>query len=235
MAFPNPCQQEVTLLDGTKKICGQVHETFNGKEACPGHIIEKEHPEKGRPCRHEAGWGTGYVGIPGMYCKRHGGAVRSHQTKAQNYLLQQEIDQQFKLLGIEGNFEPITDPYDFLANLAGEIAYVKDRLREKVEALPTLEDVGSDKLMTQLQVTVQAYERFLTHCAKLGTDMSRLDLDARIAKRNALINEELSNIIQHALQGALSDVSLTPEDRDRVLSGFGRRLRGTPEPEAIAS
>lgn len=129
-----------------------------------------------------------------------------------------------QMLGVEG-FEPISDPYSELASLAGEIVKLKNVLRNKVEELTTLKDVGGDKVATQIDVLMSAYERGLDRCERILTNMSRLNLDAKIAELNSAVSEAAASQIRSALDGALNVLQLLPEDRERVLRQFGLLLR----------
>lgn len=130
-----------------------------------------------------------------------------------------------KLLDVQGNYEAVTDPYTALSQIAGELLRVKTVLGERVEDLSSLKDQGTDKYATQLDVIMSAYERFLGHSAKLLTDMSRLDLDAKIAKLTAAIDAETASIVESALAGALDASSLPADERMSVLVMFGQLLR----------
>jgi predicted nucleic acid-binding Zn-ribbon protein len=55
--------------------------------------------------------------------------------------------------------------------------------------------------------------------------MTRLDLDAKIAKLKARVDAETAEIVQTALAGALEKASLTPEIQEMILREFGSRLR----------
>lgn len=155
-------------------------------------------------------------------CNSHGAKAPNAIRKAQERGLDQEVH---KLLEIEGQFEPILDPYALLASIAGEVDYVKDILREQVEGLRDLEDIGTDKKMTQIAVVFQAYERFLAHAGKLATDMSKLDLTARIASVRAAVDEATAAIVRDALTRALDNPRIQPDTRNEVLREFGVALR----------
>lgn len=155
-------------------------------------------------------------------CEAHGGGNVRSKVASARYAEEAELN---KLLKIEGHVEPVHDPYSFLASIAGELELIKTQLGRRVQDLPSLEDVGTEKYATQLSVTMQAYERFLTHCARIGTDMSRLDLDSKIARLTAAIDAETASIVTSALESGLSAIALDPEQRSIVLQAFGQALR----------
>lgn len=212
MAYPDPCEQ-----------CGEIHKTpKDGREACPAHILT-EGPDYGRPCRHETGWGTGYAGTPNMRCKKHGGCSPPNQRKGAAYKLDQEVR---RLLDVEGNIVPVEDPFTALAHVAGEILYVKDVLREKVENLESLEDAGTDKYATQIHVLMAAYERFVDRAERVTHNMSKLDLESRIARVRAAVDTSVADQVGRALAKALGSVEITNDQRNAILREFGESLRG---------
>jgi hypothetical protein len=136
------------------------------------------------------------------------------------------------MLEIEGNFDPIGDPYTEMSSLAGEVVRLKNVLREKVEQLTTLKDVGGDKVATQIDVLMSAYERGLDRCERILTNMARLDLDGKIAALQSKVDSATADKVSAALAAGLSAIALSPEDHAKVLTIFGNALRGnadTPE------
>lgn len=130
------------------------------------------------------------------------------------------------ILAIEG-FDSISDPYTELSNLAGEVVKLKDVLRSKVEELTTLKDIGGDKVATQIDVLMSAYERGLDRCERILTNMARLDLDGKIAALQAKVDSETQAVISRALEVALSSVD--PSQRETILRDFGKALRGSTD------
>lgn len=200
-----PCEQ-----------CGQSHLTRHGKPSCPGHITSGE--RKGLACRQDLGQGTNHVGIG--CCKKHGGATQSHVRHAQNERLDIEVRKQLGLT----QWTPISDPYSALADLAGEVWALKDILRAKVEELETLRQYGGE-YGEQIDIIFAAYERGIDRAEKILAGMARLDLDAKIAKLHAMVNDETAAIVRKALDGALATIELTAAQRESVLVEFGARLR----------
>ena len=133
------------------------------------------------------------------------------------------------MLGIEG-FDAITDPYTELSELAGEIVKLKDVLREKVEELTSLKDVGDETVATQIDVIFQAYERSIDRCERILMGMARLDLEDRIARLHARINDDTAAQIVSAMTAALGDVDIPDAAREAIILGFGTRLSGGEQP-----
>jgi hypothetical protein len=136
-----------------------------------------------------------------------------------------------RILGIEG-FEPISDPYHALAELAGEVLKVKEVLLQKVEALPSIEDIGAGPIATQISVVLSAYERSLDRSASLLTNIARLDLDARIAALQSRIDSATAELVSTAMSGALAGASVPAEMQESVMRLFGQLLREPPKQHA---
>jgi plasmid stability protein len=196
----------------TCRRCGLVHER-NGRPTCVAHT--------------KTGFCKKFPVHGATVCATHGASVKRVRAAADRRVAESEAT---KILEIAGTYESVEDPFTALADLAGEIVAVKEALREKVEILPTLEDVGAERYATQLHVLMQAYERFLTHSARVLTDMSRLDLTDRIARMHAAVDAATAGLVESALSQALAHSALTEPQRADVLREFGARLRGEKVP-----
>lgn len=218
--------------------CGKTHDRCNRDVVeCPACGWSGGNVRWGDPCV-KCGGGPTIVRPCAKYpprhmptCTAHGGHTESAMAESAR---REEEFQIAKLLNVHGKVQPISDPYTFLARIAGEMDMVRDRLAERVEQLPDIEDAGTDKYAAQLRVTFQAYEKFLSNCARIGTDMSRLDLDSHIAKLTAAIDSETASIVENALAGALNAGDLSAEQRELVLRVFGALLR-EPASKALAT
>lgn len=197
--------------------CGKVHVTRNGEPSCPGHIANGA--RKGEHCTHERGYGTEHLGAG--QCKFHGGSTKNGNKHGNVALVESEAR---RMLGIEG-IESISDPYTELANLAAEVVTLKNILREKVEELTTLKDVGGDKVATQIDVLMSAYERGLDRCERILTNMARLDLDGKIAALQARVDANTAELVSSALTAALSSAAIEPDAMATILQHFGNALR----------
>ncbi len=182
--------------------CGQPH------QKCLAHNNE------GTPCNRNPANGADV-------CPVHGGHAPQVRKAAEGRVLDQEAR---KLLKIEG-YEPITDPYTQLSDIAGELVKLKDIMRAKVEELTTLKDVGGEKVATQIDVVFSAYERSLDRCERMLMGMARLDLEDRIARLHARIDDDAAKTIIAALVGALDAAEIQGSARDVIISGFGSRLQ----------
>ena len=203
--------------------CGKPHVTRYGKPACGGHI-NSDTERKGDPCTHELGFGTSHKGHGN--CKFHGGSSPNGKKSGDAKALDAEVHQ---LLGLN-EWEPITDPYFALASHAGKSAALESIMHQKVEELVSLKQYGGE-FGDRLDVVIEAWERARARLGSKLIAMTRLDLDAKIAKLKARVDNETAEIVQSALAGALGMADLTPEIQEMILREFGSRLRQPSQAE----
>ena len=161
-------------------------------------------------CTQPAGWGTDHVGAGA--CKLHGGCLPNHQATAISELARAEVGR----LG----FEPVGDPLAQLADTAGELVAIKDRLRSHVERLTeyrTLSAEGTEQLRAELS----AYQQALRDTVSVLAVMARLNIGERMAK----VSEAQLELMEKALRAALVELGLGLEDQDRGARAFTRHLR----------
>ena len=172
------------------------------------------HNKDGNPCNRNPADGADV-------CPVHGGHAPQVRKAAEGRVLDRDAR---KLLQIEG-YEPITDPFSQLSDIAGELVKLKDIMREKVEELTTLKDVGGDKVATQIDVVFSAYERALDRCERMLMGMARLDLEDRIARLHSRIDDAAAKTIIAAMVGALDAAEIQGTPRDVIMNEFASRLQ----------
>lgn len=171
-------------------------------------------------CKNVAGANTDHLGFG--RCSRHGGSSPTHVKAAHVQMVEAEAR---KLLDIEGNRQLLSDPYTELASLMSEVLSLKNVLRERVEELTTLKDIGGEKVATQIDVIMSAYERALDRAERLLLGVSRLALDDKIAALNARVDSATADLVSHALSQALVPLALDQTQHADVLRLFGEMLR----------
>ena len=211
---PRPLEREKTDVPICER-CNEQHLTPSGYPACPAHISHG--PEKGRPCRNEAGKGTGF--LTGQ-CRKHGGNAPSSRKRAARIELEEIVKRQLGLT----EWDPVTDPFSALADHAGKGKAVEEIMLAKVEELASLKQYGGD-FGERIDVIFEAWERAYTRYGNVLTSMARLDLDDKIAKLQAKVDKETARQIEAALAAALSVVDLNDEQRQSILRVLGERLR----------
>lgn len=203
--------------------CGAVHLTINGHPSCPGHISSGA--RRGLHCTHELGFGTPHKGVGA--CKFHAGNTPNAIKSATAKLIEREAREQLGL----SEWEPITDPFAALADLAGKAAALENIMHGKVEELASLRQSGG-VTGDRIDLTYEAWERATERLSKVLMGMARLDLTDRIARMQAAVDAETASIVRTALAAALAAAPLDDQSRARVLKDFGRRLH-VGEPAAL--
>lgn len=167
---------------------------------------------------HELGFGTPHKGIGN--CRYHAGLTRNARKSAMATQIEQEAQQ---LLGLS-EWDPITDPFSALADLAGKVVKLQEIMHAKVEELTTLRQYGGE-MGDRIDLVYEAWERALDRSLRTLQGMAKLDLEARIAQLQAAVDRETAAMVQRALAGALDTLDLTGEQRAQALAAFGHLLR----------
>jgi hypothetical protein len=152
----------------------------------PGHDKCGGRTRSGGRCELPAGWGTPTPGIG--KCKLHGGSTPNHQAHAASVLTDRAEKSALAELRKLGATEPVTNPLETLAELAGEAVAWQRIMREavaKLEGLSHRTDSGTE----QVRVLVSLYERAAVRSADLAATLGRLDVDERWYRLNQRITE----------------------------------------------
>jgi hypothetical protein len=119
-------------------------------------------------------------------------------------------------------WEPISNPYEVLADLLGEIVAFKDYLRGKVDELDRLVTFG--EAGEQVKGVLGAYERALDRSLKAAGDIGKLDLSARALQFEQALSAAEAAWLGGVLESVLVEAGLTSQVVSVVLAGLGRRL-----------
>jgi hypothetical protein len=170
-------------------------------------------------CHRPPGWGTEHAGLG--RCKLHGGSTANHVKAAHMEQAQRTADEALKLLGRDG-VQPVTNPLEALADLAGEIVAVKDIFRERVTRLREEQwRFADDKGGEQLRAEVALYERALDRAARVLGEIARLKIDDRLAA----ITEAQAGTVAAVIAAVLERLELgdrTGQVRDLVAAELER-------------
>jgi hypothetical protein len=151
-------------------------------------------------------------------CRSHGGAARHSRAKAAERLAEADAAATVAKFG----WEPISNPYEVLADLLGEIVAFKDYLRGKVDELDRLVTFGEGG--EQVKGVLGAYERALDRSLKAAGDIGKLDLSARALQFEQAVSAAEAAWLGGVLESVLVEAGLTSQVVSVVLAGLGRRL-----------
>lgn len=208
--------------------CGDPSCNWSGGNTRVGEICKKCKTAEciRRPCKRPPTVGA-------VVCDAHGSGAPNVKKKAERRAIETLLEKEKATMLADRPRRKLLNPYLELQDLISEIIDVKDFFRERVEELTSLKDVGSDKLATQIDVLVSAYERGLDRGERALANLVRLNLDAHIASLNAHISEELATRVRACLDSGIKAVGeLTPEQAERIRFGFGQRMRGFQQEQA---
>jgi hypothetical protein len=183
----------------------------------PGHDKPKCGAKKRQgegTCKRPSGWGTDHAGTGN--CKLHGGNTPAGRMGAANQQARKELARL--------DVDPVGDPLQQLATLAGQVLAWRDSMAAKVNDLSSLRYQMSGENGDggeQLRAEVALWERALDRCERVLTAMARLNIDERLAR----ISEQQAERIERALRTALTELGLGLEEQDKAARSVGRHLR----------
>lgn len=214
--------RKTTPLGQTCERCGVMH------ERCAGHN------GSGQPC--------GLYPRKGLeVCRVHGG----NTPVALEKLRRREVERQATAWLVrwrDGQDRPVTDPFEELEKIAGEVVAFKDYLRAQVDDLGGILTYWTERtwddgteLRTQaveeLRATVAAYERALDRSARVLASIVKLD----IAERMATINATKADLIVQAVRTGLSSVDIPAELRAGAADAVADALESLARPRELTA
>jgi predicted Kef-type K+ transport protein len=119
--------------------------------------------------------------------------------------------------------QPVADPLEQLALLAGQVLAWRDVMADQVNALTSIryEAIGENGSGEQLRAEVALFERALDRCERVLVNIARLDLGAKMAR----ISEAHMVLMERALAAALAESDMDLDAADRARHAFARHLR----------
>jgi hypothetical protein len=193
-----------------------------------GHVAlcGAECRSKDGTCRNVAGWGTDHVGVG--RCRKHFGNTPNHVKRAAMQATEAEARAMLERLGEP---DPLGDPVDEYLSVGAETKAFMGVLREQVahhRHLATTDVMNVERE----RATVILYERALDRCAKVLSDLVRLNLE----ERRTRVGEIRGAKIVHALEVALADAGLDAVRRARAREVLSIELvRGDSGPSVSTS
>lgn len=213
--------------------CGQEHPRCHG------------HNRRGGPCNR---WPAADQDV----CKLHGAESPQARAAARRRAVERDAAAELeRLRRWQGRAEePVADPLNELARLAGEAVAFKDFLRLKVEELDgTLAywqekdyldgDGGTEwtKAAEDVRAVVAAYERSLERTAKILASLVKLDLAGRMLE----LNQAKAALIVDAVRYGLAQVDMPAEIRRATQDAIADAIAGlsrtadAPQPKELTA
>ena len=183
-----------------------------------------ERPDRRCGATNRQGARCGNMALRGQrVCRFHGG--KSPQAK--QAAARREAERRAFAALSRHKADPVDNPLEAFRQLAGEVIFVKDWARKRVEELDELRYRGASG--EQLRGEFQAFERLLDLCRRVLADYGRLNVDERLA---AIDERVMAAYTQHAFEGlqAVLEQLLPEEFRPLALALVSARLRGSPAP-----
>jgi hypothetical protein len=118
--------------------------------------------------------------------------------------------------------EPVTDPFEALATMGGEVVGLKDALAAKVAELESYAAVSAQGV-DHVRAEMVLYERALDRAMKFLADWVRLDMEERIVKLRERISDAQATRLQDAVTRALA--VLPGEHRESFKVALANELR----------
>jgi hypothetical protein len=203
-----------------------------GLEFClqhvPDDLLEEAEEITGLTrCRHESGCQQ-ICATGSTICKNHGGQIGGYQRKVGAQRIAND-KAEFALGAIMGengnrllNALPVENPLEDLLAVAGEIREFKDILREIIADIdPKSYRYRADKVGEQVRAELLLYERGLDRYATLLVQITRLNIEERLAA----VREKMAQAIEHALTMSLEASGLDLDGQDKARKVLRRELK----------
>jgi hypothetical protein len=195
-----------------------------GHEHCGGRT------RAGTPCKLPAGHGTDHPGVG--RCDHHGGATPTHRTHAERVLLERAEASALADLHRIG-VKPIGNPLEMLAELTAEARQWEAILRSRVADLESLSQM-TPAGVEQVRTVVVLFERAMDRAAAFASMCAKLNIEDRIFRLQARINEEIARQVFGVFERSLYKMSLTPDQWARAREVFPRELQAVVDESADA-
>jgi hypothetical protein len=159
-------------------------------------------------CHRPAGWGTPHPGTG--RCKLHGGTLRGSVAAGSRDLLNRQARSYLAKYGVA---VPVDNPVQKLSELAGECDALRSYFAMRVQQLQDPDFTSTTDLgVDQINALVTAYERALDRCAKVLTDMAKLNLDERLVR----VSELQATALGASLDKVLANPRVGLDDAQRA-------------------
>lgn len=145
-------------------------------------------------------------------CRMHGGSAPQVRRAARRRLAIAQADKELRDL----DYEPVNDPIEELADIAGQAKALMEWSAARVAELSNDLDYRDAKDVDQLKAVVGLYERAMDRAARLVEACARLGLD----ERRVQLEEGQAELVVAAMRLAVLRAGLTQPQQDGVIDAF---------------
>lgn len=193
--------------------CGQADPTEGGTR-CGAHL--RNPGDRPPHCRLQPGARTDHPGFG--HCKYHGGSTPAGRIQGRELMLAAQDAELTQKLS-EWGYEPVGDPVEVLADLAGMARAMVGYWAARMDAIdPDDQRYTDDKGAEQLRSEVALHERAMDRAAKFAAEIAKHDIDERMAR----VEEVRVSLVATALRSAIESkaANLTPAQIEVVGDAF---------------
>jgi hypothetical protein len=163
--------------------------------------------QTGKPCDHEAGWGTVHPGWGS--CKQHGGSTRNQVASCLRAMQMDAAERAVATLGLPVDVDPQTALLHLVQATAGHHAWLGQVVAaQDADALVQTVTGPGGATHERPSVWMELYGDYSDRLAKF----SKMAVDAGVAERLVSQAEQLGEVLAEALRAiaADSELALTP-------------------------
>jgi hypothetical protein len=147
-------------------------------------------------------------------CRMHGGAARQVKAKGAERIAEEKAQRALgQLTAVLGTAEPVANPLQALAEIAGEALRWKQVIAERVSEMQQIRYTDA-KGSEQLRAEIAVFERAMDRCSTILASIVRLNIDERLAA----ITDRQGHLIAGVIVSVLEQLDLGDQvDRAREL------------------
>lgn len=155
-------------------------------------------------------------------CKYHGGMTPAGKIQGRELMLAAQDEELTQKLS-EWGYEPVGDPVEVLADLAGMARAMVGYWAARMDAIDPDDQRYTDaKGAEQLRSEVALHERAMDRAAKFAAEIAKHDIDERLVR----VEEVRVGLVATALRAAIESkaAKLTPDQIDIIGDAFHEAL-----------
>lgn len=163
--------------------------------------------------------------VGAVVCETHGGNAPQVLASSARKLHKAELETRAKNIVKRAGHEPVEDPVEELAKVAGEVIAFKDAVAQLIDLTEARYEHQAGE---QLRAEVALYERALDRSAKTLESIIKLDLSGRRTK----VEEAKIMIVMAAINAAFTRLELPASQKAKVIQVFQEELNAASAAQA---